>query len=120
MRTHWIVAVAMILGCGAEDPDESVACRVFEERWETGGRLEMVSCRRTDGSMSEEAGVHTYAMELEADLRVLEDTQIFPTGSLVHKSGPEGRAHRRPAGEVVTVREEVVLVETEDGWLGQR
>ena len=44
------------------------------------------------------------------------DTQIFATSSLVHKSGPEGSSHRHPAGELLTVREQLRLVETEDGW----
>jgi hypothetical protein len=107
---------ALLLGCGPSGPDESVACPVATKRWESGGHLQVVACQQTGGSVREEAGTRSYAMQLELDLKVLADTQIFATGSLVHKSGPEGQGHRRPAGEVVTVREELLLVETDAGW----
>jgi hypothetical protein len=103
----------LALACGPAEPDPALACAALEERWEAGGYLELVDCRRLDGQRDASG---SYAMQLELDLEVLEDTQIFASGGLVHRSGPEGRGHRRPVGEVVSVREELRLVETEDGW----
>jgi hypothetical protein len=112
-RIAWL---ALLWGCGAPEPGESVACPIVTRRWEAGGHLLVVSCRRISGNSGEEAGMRTHAMQLELDLNVLNDTQIFASSPLLHKSGPEGRGSQRPAGEVVTIREELQLVETEEGW----
>ena len=102
------------LGCGSGEPDPSVACSLLEERWESGGQLRVVGCRRLAGGPDAASG--GYALQLELDLEVLADTQIFPRGPLLHKSGPQGSGHQHPAGEVVSVHEEIVLVESGDGW----
>ncbi len=105
---------AVWLGCGSEGPDPSVGCALVEERWESGGQLRVVGCRRVAAAPDAASGGH--ALELELDLELLADTQIFPRGPLVHKSGPQGSGHQHPAGEVVSVREDIVLVESADGW----
>jgi hypothetical protein len=105
------------LGCGPGEPDPAQACSALTERWEGGGHLQVVDCRRVGG---ERDGPGSYAMQLELDLRVLADTQIFPSGALVHKSGPEARGNQHPAGEVVSLREAVRLIEVENGWIVSR
>lgn len=112
-RIPLLGALLAALACGPSEPDPAVACAALEERWEGGGHLELVDCRRLDGRRAESGA---WALQLELDLEVLQDTQLFASGGLVHKSGPEGRGHQRPAGEVLSLREEVLLVETEAGW----
>jgi hypothetical protein len=102
------------LGCGPGEPPPAQACSALKERWEGGGHLRVVDCRSVGG---ERDAPGSYAMQLELDLQVLADTQIFPSGTLVHKSGPQASGHQHPAGEVVSVREEVRLVEVEGGWV---
>lgn len=115
MRRALAAALGVVwLGCGSEGPDPSVACALLEERWESGGQLQLVGCRRVAAAPDAASG--GYALQLELDLEVLADTQIFPRGPLVHKSGPEGSGHQHPAGEVVSVREQIVLVEGPEGW----
>lgn len=108
----WVLA----LGCGAPAPGEEVACPIATQRWESGGHLRVTGCRVVGGEGGEEAGLRTHDLELELDLQVLADTQVFARGALVHKGGPEGSGHRRPAGELLTLREELALVEAGDGW----
>ena len=112
-RTRSLCGLLAALACGPAEPDPAVACAALAERWEGGGHLQLVDCRRLGG---ERDASGAYTMQLELDLEVLEDTQIFASGGLAHKSGPEGKGHQRPAGEVVSVREEVLLTETEGGW----
>src|SRR5262245_51863206 len=68
------------LGCGSEGPDPSAACALLEERWESPGQLQVVGCRRLAAAPDTASG--GYALELELDLEVLADTQIFPRGPL--------------------------------------
>jgi hypothetical protein len=114
-----LASAALALGCGAA-PGEEVACPIATRRWESGGHLRVTDCRVVDGSGRREAGLRTHDLELELTLQVLADTQVFARGTLAHQSGPEGSGSRRPAGEVLTLRDELALVETEQGWMERR
>ncbi len=109
---------AALLACGPPEPDASVACPVLTAQWEGGGHLRVLECRRTGGSRDAESG--RYLMQLELDLEVLAKTQIYAAGPIVHRRGPEGSGASRPAGEVVTVEDELALVETDGGWEPER